>query len=93
MSAEPGLSGGDLARQVLTAAREAARKNGACRPKPKRRTGAAAVRRDGREPLGLGSAISRMLTERGMTAPVASSPTSTRSSPRSRPNSSAGPGP
>ncbi|MEV0982379.1 DciA family protein [Streptomyces sp. NPDC049915] len=30
------------------------------------------VRRDGREPLGLGSAISMMMTERGMVAPAAS---------------------
>ncbi|CAK7288463.1 DciA family protein [Streptomyces misionensis] len=69
MSAE--LSGVDLARQALVAAREAARKNGAARKKkPKRRTGAV-VRRDGREPLGLGSAISMMMTERGMVAPAA----------------------
>ncbi|MEU1091474.1 DUF721 domain-containing protein, partial [Streptomyces sp. NPDC005892] len=45
-------------------------KNGAGRPKPKRRTGAV-VRRDGRDPMGLGTAISRMLTERGMNAPAA----------------------
>ncbi|MFD6426478.1 DUF721 domain-containing protein [Streptomyces sp. NPDC060198] len=70
MTAESELSGVDLARQALTAAREAARKNGAGRPKPKRRT-TTVVRRDGREPLGLGSAITRMLTERGMTGPAA----------------------
>lgn len=65
------LSGVDLARQALVAAREAARKNGGARKeKPKRRTGAV-VRRDGREPLGLGSAISMMMTERGMVAPAA----------------------
>ncbi|WP_331725545.1 DUF721 domain-containing protein (plasmid) [Streptomyces sp. NBC_01102] len=64
------VSGVDLARQALLAAREAARKNGATRQKPKRRTGAA-VRRDGREPLGLGSAIGMMMTERGMAAPAA----------------------
>ncbi|WEH43992.1 DciA family protein [Streptomyces sp. AM 2-1-1] len=67
---QPELSGVDLARQALTAAREAAKKNGATANKPKRRT-TTVVRRDGREPLGLGSAISRMLTERGMTAPAA----------------------
>ncbi|MFI9229905.1 DUF721 domain-containing protein [Streptomyces rimosus] len=39
-------------------------------PKPKRRTGTA-VRRDGREPLGLGAAIGMMMTERGMAAPAA----------------------
>ncbi|MFJ4966783.1 DciA family protein [Streptomyces sp. NPDC088729] len=68
MTTEP--SGVDLARQALLAAREAARKNGATRQKPKRRT-TTVVRRDGREPLGLGSAISRMMTERGMAAPAA----------------------
>ncbi|WP_240496437.1 hypothetical protein [Streptomyces torulosus] len=66
------LSGVDLARQSLVAAREAARKNGAARKeKPKRRTGTV-VRRDGREPLGLGAAIGMMMTERGMVAPAAS---------------------
>ncbi|MGW6463975.1 DciA family protein [Streptomyces rubiginosohelvolus] len=69
MTTEP--SGVDLARQALLAARETARKNGATAKKPKRRT-TTVVRRDGREPLGLGSAISRMMTERGMTAPAAS---------------------
>ncbi|MGQ7754843.1 DUF721 domain-containing protein (plasmid) [Streptomyces sp. WC2508] len=68
MTTEP--SGVDLARQVLVAAREAAKKNGATRQKPKRRT-TIVVRRDGREPLGLGSAIGRMMTERGMVAPAA----------------------
>lgn len=68
MTIEP--SGVDLARQALLAAREAARKNGATGKKPKRRT-TTVVRRDGREPLKLGSAISRMMTEHGMTAPAA----------------------
>ncbi|MEU9031458.1 DUF721 domain-containing protein [Streptomyces sp. NPDC048383] len=63
------VSGVDLARQALLAAREAAKKNGATRQKPKRRTGTA-VRRDGREPLGLGSAIGMMMTERGMVTPA-----------------------
>ncbi|MFJ7200935.1 MULTISPECIES: DciA family protein [unclassified Streptomyces] len=70
MTTESELSGIDLARQALIAAREAAKKNGATSKKPKRRT-TTAVRRDGREPLGLGSAISRMMTERGMAAPAA----------------------
>lgn len=70
MTTETELSRVDLARQALLAAREAARKNGATTKKPKRRTGTA-VRRDGREPLGLGSAIGMMMTERGMVAPVA----------------------
>ncbi|WP_274919466.1 DciA family protein [Streptomyces sp. WZ-12] len=64
------LSGVDLARQALIAAREAAKKNAATTRKPKRRT-TAAVRRDGREPLGLGAAIGMMMTERGMVAPAA----------------------
>nr|WP_051818338.1 MULTISPECIES: hypothetical protein [Streptomyces] len=68
MSTEP--SGVDLARQALVAAREVARRNGAARKeKPKRRTGTV-IRRDGREPLGLGDAISMMMTERGMVAPA-----------------------
>ncbi|MCA1224060.1 hypothetical protein [Streptomyces sp. 8L] len=62
------LSGVDLARQALIAAREAAKKNGTTR-KPKRRT--TTVRRAGRKPLGLGSAIGIMMTERGMVAPAA----------------------
>ncbi|MEU3050364.1 DciA family protein [Streptomyces sp. NPDC006984] len=65
------LSGVDLARQALVAAREAAKKNGATQTKkPKRRTGTA-VRRDGREPLGLGAAIGMMMTERGLVTPAA----------------------
>ncbi|MGP3635586.1 DUF721 domain-containing protein [Streptomyces sp. 24-1644] len=70
MTIESELSGVDLARQALIAAREAARKNGATSKKPKRRT-TTVVRRDGREPLGLGSVIGRMMTERGMVAPAA----------------------
>ncbi|MGW6973794.1 hypothetical protein [Streptomyces sp. NPDC054952] len=68
MTAE--LSGVDLARQALIAAREAARQNRAAAKRPKRRA-TTVVRRDGREPLGLGRAISQMLTERGMVAPAA----------------------
>ncbi|WP_309031298.1 DciA family protein [Streptomyces alfalfae] len=65
------LSGVDLARQALVAAREAAKKNGGTQTKkPKRRTGPG-VRRDGREPLGLGAAIGMMMTERGLVAPAA----------------------
>lgn len=70
MTTESELSGVDLARHALLAAREAAKKNGATSKKPKRPT-TTAVRRDGREPLGLGSAIGVMMTERGMTAPAA----------------------
>ncbi|MFB6876340.1 hypothetical protein [Streptomyces sp. NPDC056323] len=67
MSSE--LSGVDLARQALLAAREAARKSGATGKKPKHRAGMV-VRRGGREPLGLGAAIGLMMTERGMVAPA-----------------------
>lgn len=70
MNAVPEMSGVDLARQALLVAREAARKNGAARQKPKRRTGTT-LRRDGREPLGLGAAITTMMTERGLVAPAA----------------------
>ncbi|MDX2835489.1 DciA family protein [Streptomyces scabiei] len=65
------LSGVDLARQALVAAREAAKKNGATQTsKAKRRTGTV-VCRDGRDPIGLGAAIGMMMTERGMVAPAA----------------------
>ncbi|MFC8492980.1 hypothetical protein ACFUJU_19695 [Streptomyces sp. NPDC057235] len=70
MNAVPELSGVDLARQALLAAREAAKKSEAQTKKPKRRSGTA-VRRDGREPLGLGAAITMMMTERGLVAPAA----------------------
>ncbi|MFF9795474.1 DUF721 domain-containing protein [Streptomyces bacillaris] len=64
------LSGVDFARQALNAGREAAKKKGATQPeKPKRRT-TTVVRRDGREPLGLGAAIGMMMSERGMAAPA-----------------------
>ncbi|WP_251983039.1 hypothetical protein [Streptomyces violaceusniger] len=69
MATEP--SGVDLAGQSLAAAGEQAKKNrGHRKQKPKRRTGQA-VRRDGREALGLGTAITMMMTERGMVAPAA----------------------
>ncbi|WP_127353779.1 DciA family protein [Actinacidiphila soli] len=69
MSTERELSGVDLARKALVAAREAARKSGTRKEKPKRQN--QVVRRDGRDPLGLGSAISMMMTERGLAAPAA----------------------
>jgi hypothetical protein len=66
------VSGVDLARQALVAAREQAKKNGAAgRKKPKPRRSGQAVRRDGREPLGLAAAIGMMMTERGLVAPAA----------------------
>ncbi|MFE3126693.1 hypothetical protein ACFXHD_25080 [Streptomyces hydrogenans] len=73
MNAVPELSGVDLARQALLAAREAAKKNGAQSKESKRRTGTS-LRRDGREPLGPGAAISMMMTECGLVAPAAGGP-------------------
>ncbi|MDX3170277.1 DciA family protein [Streptomyces scabiei] len=70
MSQDPQLSGVDLARVALRSAKEAARKNGGRAQQPKRRTGTV-VRRDGREPLGLGAAIGMLMTERGMVVPAA----------------------
>ncbi|MFF3699469.1 hypothetical protein [Streptomyces sp. NPDC002221] len=64
------LSGVHLAGQALLAAQETAKKNGAAARRPKRRTGTT-VRRDGREPRGLGAAITTMMAERGMVAPAA----------------------
>ncbi len=65
------LSGVGFARQTLTAAREAAKKRGNTQTqRPKRRTGTG-VRRNGREPLGLGTATGMMMTERGMVVPAA----------------------
>ncbi|MER7692628.1 DUF721 domain-containing protein [Streptomyces sp. NPDC097610] len=65
------VSGVDLARVVLRAAMEAARKNGASqKAKKKPRTGSA-VRRDGREPMGLGAAIGALVTERAWELPAA----------------------
>ncbi|MGW7425802.1 DUF721 domain-containing protein [Streptomyces sp. NPDC054813] len=69
MSSE--LSGVDLARQALAAAREAAKKNGGTQKAKPKRSRTQVVRRNGREPLGLGTAITMMMTERGMVAPAA----------------------
>ncbi|WP_411078315.1 DUF721 domain-containing protein [Streptomyces sp. cmx-10-25] len=69
MTGTPEPSGVDLARQALLAAREAAKKQGAARQKPRRQT--ATVVRDGRAPIGFGTAIGMMMTERGLIAPAA----------------------
>ncbi|MFJ3594631.1 DciA family protein [Streptomyces sp. NPDC090082] len=64
-------SGVDLARVALRAAMEAARKNGTG-PKAKRKPRAVTtVRRDGREPMGLGAAIGALVTERAWELPAA----------------------
>ncbi|WP_329453195.1 DUF721 domain-containing protein (plasmid) [Streptomyces sp. NBC_01724] len=63
-------SGVDLARQALFAAREAAKKKGAARAeKPRGRT--RVVYRNGRDPLGLGEAITAMMTACAWSAPAA----------------------
>ncbi|MFF3432450.1 DUF721 domain-containing protein [Streptomyces sp. NPDC002602] len=66
-----GTSGVDLARVALRAAVEAARKNGSG-PKPKNKPRVVTtVRRDGREPMGLGAALGALITERAWTLPAA----------------------
>ncbi|MEY9870849.1 putative nucleic acid-binding Zn ribbon protein [Streptacidiphilus sp. MAP12-33] len=70
----PELSGVDLARVALRAAREQARARGEAtlQKKQARRTGLrSGARADGRDPQPLGSAISRLIAERGWEAPAA----------------------
>ncbi|MGW5341478.1 DUF721 domain-containing protein [Streptomyces sp. HUAS TT3] len=71
----PELSGVDLARQALAAAREQARARGAAagggrggRHQPGLRSGA---RADGRDPMPLMAALDRLRTERGWEMPMA----------------------
>ncbi|MFG2132578.1 DUF721 domain-containing protein [Streptomyces sp. NPDC048751] len=68
-------SGVDLARVALRAAREQARARGdaAQQRKQARRGGGlrSGARADGRDPMALGAAINRLLTERGWEAPAA----------------------
>ncbi|MFJ2170382.1 DUF721 domain-containing protein [Streptomyces griseofuscus] len=71
MTGNPQLSGPDLARVALCAAKAAAQKNGGgqkakSKPRPIR-----TVRRDGREPIGLGAAIGALVTERAWELPAA----------------------
>jgi predicted nucleic acid-binding Zn ribbon protein len=71
-AAEP--AGVDLARVALRAAKEQARARGAAavQKKQARRGGLrSGARADGRDPLPLGAAISRLITERGWEAPAA----------------------
>ncbi|MCX4783948.1 DciA family protein [Streptomyces sp. NBC_01264] len=67
------LSGIDLARVALTAAKERAKqlgtRSGPATRKPARRSGTG--RRDGRDPMALGSALGRLMTERGWERPAA----------------------
>ncbi|MGK5693381.1 DUF721 domain-containing protein [Streptomyces sp. URMC 128] len=70
----PEPSGVDLARVALRAAKEAARARGdAAQQKKQARRGGlrSGARADGRDPMALGSAISRLITERGWEAPAA----------------------
>ncbi|GAA4995143.1 MULTISPECIES: DUF721 domain-containing protein [Streptomyces] len=71
----PEPSGVDLARVALRAAKEQARARGdaAQQRKQARRGGGlrSGARADGRDPMALGSAINRLLTERGWETPAA----------------------
>ncbi|NKI41104.1 DUF721 domain-containing protein [Streptomyces sp. LD120] len=67
-------SGVDLARVALRAAKEQARARGdAARQKKQARRGGlrSGARADGRDPLPLGAAINRLITERGWETPAA----------------------
>jgi predicted nucleic acid-binding Zn ribbon protein len=68
------LSGVDLARVALRAARERARARGeeASKRKQARRGGLrSGARADGRDPMPLGAAVNRLIVERGWEAPAA----------------------
>ncbi|MGW4344964.1 DUF721 domain-containing protein [Streptomyces sp. NPDC004690] len=70
----PEPSGVDLARVALRAAKEAARARGdAAQQKKQARRGGlrSGARADGRDPLALGAAINRLITERGWETPAA----------------------
>lgn len=64
-------SGVDLARVALRAAMEAARKNGSGQKAKRKPRAVTTVRRDGREPMGLGAALGALVTERAWTLPTA----------------------
>ncbi|SES31776.1 Protein of unknown function [Streptomyces sp. yr375] len=64
-------SGVDLARVALRAAMEAARKNGGGQKAKQKPSAVTTVRRDGREPMGLGAAIGALVTERAWELPAA----------------------
>ncbi|MFD3937845.1 DciA family protein [Streptomyces sp. NPDC058611] len=65
------VSGVDLARVALRAAMEAARKNGVGQKAKKKPRATTAVRRDGRERMGLGAALGALVTERAWELPAA----------------------
>jgi predicted nucleic acid-binding Zn ribbon protein len=65
------VSGVDLARVALRAAMEAARKDGSGQKTKQKSQPVRTVRRDGREPMGLGAAIGALVTERAWELPAA----------------------
>jgi hypothetical protein len=68
----PELSGVDLARVALHAAREAARKGGASEARmPRHRPQRAAAKRDGREPAGFATVLQGLMAERAWAIPAA----------------------
>lgn len=71
----PEPSGVDLARVALRAAKEAARARGDAAQQKKQVRRGSGLRsgsgRDGRDPMALGAAINRLVTERGWEAPAA----------------------
>ncbi|MFM9812825.1 DciA family protein [Streptomyces scabiei] len=68
----PELSGADLARVALHAAREAARKRGDTETRmPRRRPDRRVVKRDGREPSGFASVLAGLMAERAWAIPAA----------------------
>ena len=68
----PEPSGVDLARVALRAAMKAARERDEAVQQKKRGFGPrSGTRRDGRDPMALGAAINRLITESGWEAPVA----------------------
>ncbi|MGI5359953.1 DUF721 domain-containing protein [Streptomyces sp. CA-252508] len=64
-------SGVDLARVALRAAMEAARRNAGGQKAKRKPRAVTTVRRDGREPMGLGAAIGALVTERAWELPAA----------------------
>ncbi|MFD9807667.1 DUF721 domain-containing protein [[Kitasatospora] papulosa] len=64
-------SGVDLARVALRAAMQAARKNGGGQKAKRKPRAVTTVRRDGREPMGLGAALGALVTERAWELPAA----------------------
>ncbi|MET8746172.1 DUF721 domain-containing protein [Streptomyces sp. NPDC004728] len=64
------VSGVDLARVALRAAREAARKSGTGQKTKKKPRAATMVQRDGREPMGLGTAIGTLVASRAWEIPA-----------------------